>query len=549
LKTACVTLEDVLVAAGARAASLVPETSGYLTLAVADATSRLPLGVEDRAVLLTTEGNVTLARRGPVVSPPVAAASMRDVLARLLAVSAGSMPGLASAARPRKESDLGVDATVAEIEAALIPVNRAAARRALARLARETWKARDAGRLKGHTAPAPARQVVVTPPCPASREAGSTIIGLAPQPRAPERIEPAKAAPIAPEPAPTQEAPLPPTAELEPVAAESPAETGRAAAETAEPTPPETADFPGVTPDPLDCGHAADAPVEPSPQALPEVWSPASHGEPGGAEQAVEAAGLPSEPFEPTPTVLGMAAMIVESPAPSVTDQTLIDAPVSDSPTHAVDASAESSPVLELFVEDLVPFEGSRLTMPWGKSAAFESDEAASDRITLPISVVAGDAAPRPIPPCDDQAAEPEPANAAPDEGAAMVLQATPEPGSDVEAPATAAPDRPEPRAELTPYVFELLRNATREAPPTPEQRTRADELLDRFARVDDAADQSLRAAATSLKSWVGIDPTPSVPSLGGAIETDPPAAPLGAARLERFERACGVSTPRSSPI
>ncbi|HVY46209.1 MAG TPA: hypothetical protein VHB21_10035, partial [Minicystis sp.] len=124
MKTACVTLEDVLVAASIRAASLVPETSGYLTLALADATNRLPLGVEDRAVLLTTEGNVTLARRGPVLPPEDAAASVRDVLARLLAVSAGTMPGLAAAARPRAESDQGVDAVAAELEAALIPVNR-----------------------------------------------------------------------------------------------------------------------------------------------------------------------------------------------------------------------------------------------------------------------------------------------------------------------------------------------------------------------------------------------------------------------------------------
>src|SRR5262249_32086566 len=124
VKTACVTLEDVLIAASLRAASLVPETSGYLTLALSDATSCLPLGIEDRAVLLTTEGHVTLARRGPMVGAESAAVAMRDVLSRLLSVSAGSMPGLAGAARPRPESARGVEAVVAEVEAALIPVNR-----------------------------------------------------------------------------------------------------------------------------------------------------------------------------------------------------------------------------------------------------------------------------------------------------------------------------------------------------------------------------------------------------------------------------------------
>ncbi len=143
----CVTLDEVFAAASARAASLVPETSGYLALAVGDATSRLPLAHDDRALLLTTEGHLSLSRRGEVVAPEAAAKAMRDMLARLLAVSAGTMPGLAAAARPREESSRGVDAVIEEIEAALIPVNRAAARRALARLARETLRAKEAGKL------------------------------------------------------------------------------------------------------------------------------------------------------------------------------------------------------------------------------------------------------------------------------------------------------------------------------------------------------------------------------------------------------------------
>lgn len=142
-----VTLDEVFAAATARAASLVPETSGYLALALGDATSRLPLAPDDRAVMLTTEGTVSVTRRGDPVSPRQAARTLRGVLARLLAASAGTMPGLAGAARAREESDRGVDAVVEEIEAALIPVNRAAARRALARLARETLRARELGKL------------------------------------------------------------------------------------------------------------------------------------------------------------------------------------------------------------------------------------------------------------------------------------------------------------------------------------------------------------------------------------------------------------------
>jgi hypothetical protein len=176
----CVTLDEVFAAASARAASLVPETSGYLALAVGDATSRLPLLHDDRTLLLTTEGSMSASRRGDVVAPERAARAMRDVLARLLAVSSGTMPGLAAAARPREESARGVDAVIEEIEAALIPVNRAAARRALARLSRETLRAKEAGKLK------PRREASVRPPPPPPPIAAAVVIAPAPPPPPPE---------------------------------------------------------------------------------------------------------------------------------------------------------------------------------------------------------------------------------------------------------------------------------------------------------------------------------------------------------------------------
>ncbi len=69
------------------------------------------------------------------------------------------MPGLAAAARPRGDEQ-DVDQVVGDIEAALIPVNRAAAKRALARLARETLRAKELGKLrkKPSLPPAPVRR-------------------------------------------------------------------------------------------------------------------------------------------------------------------------------------------------------------------------------------------------------------------------------------------------------------------------------------------------------------------------------------------------------
>lgn len=143
-----VSLPEVLAASSVRAASLVPETSGYLALAIADASARLPFRLDDGLVSLTTEGTVKVGRGTVIVTPDESARRVRDVLARLLAQSIGSAPGLATAARPRRETADGVDGFIRELEAALVPVNRAAARRALARLARETVRARDAGKLR-----------------------------------------------------------------------------------------------------------------------------------------------------------------------------------------------------------------------------------------------------------------------------------------------------------------------------------------------------------------------------------------------------------------
>ncbi|MEP7122626.1 MAG: hypothetical protein ABJE95_17010 [Byssovorax sp.] len=178
------TLDEVLAAASARAASLVPETSGYLALAIGDATSRLPLLHDDRALLLTTEGGMSASRRGEVVSPEKAAKAMRDTLARLLAVSSGTMPGLAAAARPRDESARGVDAVIEEIEAALIPVNRAAAQRALARLSRETLRAKEAGKLK------PKRVASVRPPPRPAAVAAAPRVVFSEPPAPPTIVEP-----------------------------------------------------------------------------------------------------------------------------------------------------------------------------------------------------------------------------------------------------------------------------------------------------------------------------------------------------------------------
>ncbi len=90
MEATSVSLSDVLAASGARAASLVPETSGYLALAIADACARLPFRLDNALVTLTSEGSVKVARGTVVVPPDESARRVRDVLARLLTSSIGS---------------------------------------------------------------------------------------------------------------------------------------------------------------------------------------------------------------------------------------------------------------------------------------------------------------------------------------------------------------------------------------------------------------------------------------------------------------------------
>ena len=140
-----VTLADVFAAGRARAASLVPETAGFLALAIGNAVSLFPVCLDEKSVFLALDGKVTATRRGDVIPETEAAKAFRDLLARLLNASVGTMPGLAAAADPRNEVEGDMRSVQRDIEAALVPLNRGAARRALARLARETRRACDEG--------------------------------------------------------------------------------------------------------------------------------------------------------------------------------------------------------------------------------------------------------------------------------------------------------------------------------------------------------------------------------------------------------------------
>ena len=130
-----ITLEDVFVVVGAKRVPLAPELAGYLTLEIAEGAAQAVGDVDPRNVYIGEEGSVALVRPRRDVPSGHTEGSIRGILGRLLEVSGAHTQALAGVAR-RKPST-GIDGLVEELEAALIPVNRAAGRRALARLARE----------------------------------------------------------------------------------------------------------------------------------------------------------------------------------------------------------------------------------------------------------------------------------------------------------------------------------------------------------------------------------------------------------------------------
>lgn len=132
---ASVTLEDVFTVVEAKRVPLAPELAGYLTLEIADGTDAGSGDVDPKTVFISEEGTVALVYRRREWITGDAEASVRMLLSKLLDASGSGTPALTAAAK--RAPGNGLPALVEELEAALIPVNRAAGRRALARLARE----------------------------------------------------------------------------------------------------------------------------------------------------------------------------------------------------------------------------------------------------------------------------------------------------------------------------------------------------------------------------------------------------------------------------
>lgn len=165
-----VTLDDVFGVVEARRVPLAPELAGYLALEIADHTDPGGGDVDPQTVHISDEGTVALVRLKSNPAVGDAESSVRALLAKLLEASGSQTPALSAAAKRRTPA--GLPSLVEELEAALIPVNRAAGRRALARLAREVKRVTlGVGRNAStrSSAPPPPRRAVAKVVAPAPR--------------------------------------------------------------------------------------------------------------------------------------------------------------------------------------------------------------------------------------------------------------------------------------------------------------------------------------------------------------------------------------------
>jgi hypothetical protein len=132
-----VTLLEIIRAAAGRGAVVTADMAGYLLLGVLDELAPAPVEASVEAVCLSPDGSTRL-RPGDAVPEP------RALLGALLSVSVGGGAALLPIAA---RTPSGCLATLAgEIRSALIPLNPAAGRRALARLHREVLRAAEAGK-------------------------------------------------------------------------------------------------------------------------------------------------------------------------------------------------------------------------------------------------------------------------------------------------------------------------------------------------------------------------------------------------------------------
>lgn len=192
-----VTLLDIWRAARVRSVPFSGESAGYVVLALCEET-RGTRALELADVELVADGSVRL-----IASNPCAEAEgekqLRALLSRLLEVASSPGPSMWRAAG--RSTPGGASGLASELQKALIPFNRAAARRALLRLFRETERAVADGRLGAPPDQGSEEDLLRLSPPPAKVVESSQLPSAPVVLAAPAPVQTATPAPVAVQPA------------------------------------------------------------------------------------------------------------------------------------------------------------------------------------------------------------------------------------------------------------------------------------------------------------------------------------------------------------
>jgi len=489
-----VTLLEVMAAAQARRAPLVAELAGYLVLGAADQSAGAPRRMRAADVVLAEDGSVRVVGAGNACASDAAEESLRSLLGALMQVASSATPALFRSTQ--RSPGAGVDALIGELETALIPVNRAAARRALSRLHRETARALESGYVD-----VPAFEAQNPEAPPAALEAR--------EPAPPDRVDPGRRGALP---------------GFEPVAAPEPVEPA-----------PEPEDW-SV---PLDMLQASpEAPAVQLPLGVPEPVAESRDDETapetivartrGGAARTDEVIELPSSDLEVVLELSPPVAEVALEPSPPARDvppaehtPTLGTLCAPDSPRNPVesedlDVTDRAPPVFE--PEETRPLELdaelTRVAPPVGPSpSAADEDYEEIEWIEVEPSVEP--------PLCRD----PEPFGIAPSAdppgvearwrpsvvvaGGAPTVDTHPGPPASETEP-TPAPCEPEPTPPPRVPGEKPAPAPARFAP----RQSDVSELLDSFSVAGTRSESELRG---DLKRIAGLEPTPPPPGASSA--------------------------------
>lgn len=222
-----ITLSAVIEAARLRRAGVTAEGAGYVVLLAVQELTRSPRRVSADGLLLTELGELRVVDGG-APAPDVLEADvendLRQLLASLTSLAQSVSPALKIAAERASVGRL--NALEGELMAALIPINHAAARRALARLYREAHKSR----VDSLTLAAESGTLSTPSPLPTPSPQAAGVAPRAATPR-PAPVSVAQQGAMTPSPPPTSVAPKsapawstpPPASVARPVASDVPA--------------------------------------------------------------------------------------------------------------------------------------------------------------------------------------------------------------------------------------------------------------------------------------------------------------------------------------